>query len=46
MNKERNHEDVLMSLVSRLWRSDYGNDFIAEVLADIAPRILSMECQE
>ena len=43
MNKERNFEDVMMSVVRILWDSDYNNDTIAETLADLALRLQLMK---
>ncbi|GAH27164.1 unnamed protein product [marine sediment metagenome] len=46
MNKDRNHEDVMMSVVRLLWDSDYSNDHIAEVLVDLGCRLSLMEVPE
>ena len=46
MNNNRNFEDVMMSVVKILWESDYSNDIIAQVLADMGCRLILMEESE
>jgi len=46
MNKDRNHEDVMMSVVRLLWGSDYSNEVIAEVMVDLGCRLNLMEVPE